>query len=171
MDSNTDLRARVREIKNLAIEFANLSSAERNNLLLSFAAALGSSKDLILESNAKDLEASKSCLPESLLARLKLDTNKLQQLRVGIEDIAKLKDPLHEIELKRVLDDGLVLEKRTVPLGLVAFVFESRPDVLPQILSLCIKSGNGLISRADTRLNRLYPQFFHFGRHLSQHFN
>ncbi|HEY9720007.1 MAG TPA: glutamate-5-semialdehyde dehydrogenase [Trichormus sp.] len=104
----------------------------------------------ILEANEIDMEYAKEMQKEgtlspALIARLRLDKSKLKGITDGINQVAELPDPVGQITLARELDKGLQLYRVTCPIGLIAVIFESRPDALPQIASLCIKSANAVI--------------------------
>ncbi|MFM7468607.1 MAG: glutamate-5-semialdehyde dehydrogenase [Vampirovibrionales bacterium] len=125
---------------------AGLSTHQKNTLLLAMAEGLRRETRRILEANTQDLqEAHTLGLTPSSLARLKLDPAKLEQLAQGIEGVAKLPDPTGKCLTHLELDEGLLLEKITCPLGVILIIFESRPDALPQILSLMLKSGNAVL--------------------------
>ena len=84
-------------------------------------------------------------MSQSMAARLKLTEAKLQTLAQGVRAIANMEEPIGQV-LKRVeLADGLNLRQESAPLGVVLIIFESRPDVLPQLISLALRSGNGLL--------------------------
>ena len=107
-------------------------------------------KEAIIAANKKDLEAGKKDLEagkieKALLKRLELNESKLEELAKGIETVASLPEPIGQLQAKKELADGLCLDKVTVPIGVLLVVFESRPDSLPQIAALSIRSGNGLL--------------------------
>ena len=105
----------------------------------------------IVSSNLIDLKRSESeGLSKSLLARLKLGETKLEGSIEGLLQVAKLPDPLGCRQMHRELDDGLILERITVPLGVVGVIFEARPDALIQIASLAIRSGNGALLKGGS---------------------
>ncbi len=127
-------------------KIASLSNETRSQALLNYADEIAKSEKEILDANAKDLEsAKKQALAQVLIDRLKLDAPKLASIITGIKQIAAMKDPIGRTDLARELDSGLQLFRITCPIGLIGVVFESRPDALPQIASLCLKSGNGVI--------------------------
>lgn len=104
----------------------------------------------LLEANKKDLEQAKTMLAEgaitdAALSRLKLDAVKIKSIADGIRQVAALEDPLGKVTLATELDQDLLLERITCPLGVLAVIFESRPDALPQIVSLAIKTGNAVL--------------------------
>ena len=123
-----------------------LSSAQRCAILEAIAAALGARQADILAANALDVAAATATgLPITTLKRLELSAEKLQTLQHGLRSIAAQKEPLGRLESKTELAAGLVLEKVTAPIGVLLVIFEARPDCLPQIAALAIRSGNGLL--------------------------
>lgn len=127
-------------------QLAVLSTQQRNEALSAIAQALSTHQDEIIAANTQDCNQAKTeGIPEALQARLKLDANKLQSAIAGVQDVAKLPDPLGATQINRELDTGLILKRLTCPLGVLGVIFEARPDALIQITSLAIKSGNGVI--------------------------
>ncbi len=132
-------------------QLARFTALQRRDALLAVASELEGSSQLIERANQVDLELAKSQLESgamnsAMFNRLKLDAEKLKELIAGIRQVADLPDPLGTSTLARELDDGLTLHRQTCPIGVVMIIFESRPDALPQIVSLLIKTGNaGLI--------------------------
>lgn len=129
---------------------AGIQAGQRDLALTAIADAIVANKKEILEANQRDLKAAQVLLAEgkisqTLLARLKLDENKLSSVVKGIHQLSKMPDPLGKIDLDRELDRDLELQRVTCPIGLIAVIFEARPDALPQIASLCLKSGNAAI--------------------------
>ncbi len=101
---------------------------------------------MIVAANEADCEvAIADHLAPSLYGRLKLDRVKLAGAIAGVRDVARLPDPVGAVQIHRELDDGLVLKRVAVPLGVLGVIFESRPDAVMQISALAIKSGNGVI--------------------------
>ncbi|XVJ52049.1 MAG: glutamate-5-semialdehyde dehydrogenase [Vampirovibrio sp.] len=122
-----------------------LSSTQKNDALDTLATLIETAKEALLEANAQDLIQNKGDLDDALYQRLKWDEGKLAQVVQGIRQLKTLEDPAGKILAVTELDEGLILTKRSVPLGLIGIVFESRPDVMPQILSLILKSGNAVV--------------------------
>lgn len=154
-----------------------LDTKARNSALMKIAEALESSKDAIFKANKEDLDnAVKAEIPAPILARLKFDESKLSSCVQGIRDLIGLEDPLNKILLKRQLDEGLVLTKITCAIGVIGVIFESRPDALVQISSLCVKSGNCAILKGGSEAahtNRiLFDTIHHAGVEagLPEHF-
>ena len=142
MDKETEFR----NVRSAAVKLASLSDEERSAMLLKMAAAFEDNKERIFRANREDIgKAEKEGISDALLHRLVLDESKLASAIEGVKSVAAQKCPVHEIKEKRLLDEGLVLEKVTFPLGVIGMVFEARPDALIQIVSLAIKSANGII--------------------------
>jgi glutamate-5-semialdehyde dehydrogenase len=134
----TDLAQQTRDA---AQSLAILSHTERQQALTAVASALRAAAPEILAANAKDCQlAQASGLASALYARLKLDASKLEAAIAGVESVAQLPDPLGAVQLHRELDEGLLLKRLTCPLGVLAVIFEARPDAVVQISALAIKS-------------------------------
>lgn len=133
---------------------------ERNDALGLVSDALEKNKDWIFSENRKDIEKWKDKLSESVLKRLLFDEKKLAGVRLGISDVVKLPDPVGKVTEKRELDEGLVLQRVTVPIGTIGMIFESRPDALVQIVALAIKSGNALILKGGKEAERTNRALF-----------
>lgn len=141
--SLTDLAQQTRQA---ARRLAVLPTAKRNDAIAAVASALEAASEDILAANAKDCQqAAADGLPKPIYNRLKLDNTKLQNTIVGVRDVGKLADPVGDIQIKRELDTGLILQRISCPIGVLGIVFEARPDAAIQIASLAIKSGNGAI--------------------------
>ena len=131
------------------------SDQERRQAVLAMADALEAEASAIVAANAADLEAAAAAdLAPSLVARLKLDANKLAGAIEGVRQVAQLPDPVGVRQMHRELDSGLVLERLSVPLGVLGVIFEARPDAVMQIASLAIRSGNGAILKGGREANR-----------------
>ncbi len=129
-----------------AIKMAALDPETKNNALAKIAEALISNKDRIIAANNKDLKRSEEeSLATPLLKRLKFDEKKVNDVVEGIKSLIGLEDPVGKTLLSTLLDDGLELYRVTCPLGVVGIIFESRPDALVQISTLCLKSGNSVL--------------------------
>ncbi|MBQ7126982.1 glutamate-5-semialdehyde dehydrogenase [bacterium] len=131
-------------------KMANISSRIKNTALLKVAEFLDANSEKIFEANLKDLKLAEEMLKEgritqSAFNRLKLDKNKLRDMLQGIVDISELEDPVGKILMQRSLDTGLILTKKTCPIGVLGVIFEARPDVIAQISALAIKSANAVI--------------------------
>ena len=136
--------------KKASVKAQGLSGIIKDKGLIAVADALDKNKNKIFEANKKDLEFAKELvengeLTKSTYNRLKLDENKMRDMIQGIRDISKLDDPVNKVLLKRELDDGLILQKVSCPIGVLGIIFEARPDVISQISALAIKSSNAVI--------------------------
>ena len=129
-----------------SIKMAALDTQTKNNALAKIAEALLINKDKIIAANNIDLKRSEEeNLASPLLKRLKFDENKINDVVEGIKSLIGLEDPAGKTLLSTLLDDGLELYKVTCPLGVIGIIFESRPDALVQISTLCLKSGNSVL--------------------------
>ena len=148
-----DYRETARKVKEASIILGALDEETRNRALAAIADALTAEKEKIFEANRKDLEEGAS-LPGPILGRLKFDDHKLQDVAAGIRGMISLEDPVGKILFRRELDQDLVLTRVTCPIGVIGVIFESRPDALVQISSLCVKSGNGAILKGGSEARR-----------------
>ena len=120
---------------------------EKNALILSMAEALEADIPYILEQNKSDIEKSRGVVSDVMLDRLFLDEKRICAMASGMREIAKLESTVGEDISETVRPNGLVIKKRRVPLGLVAIIYESRPNVTSDAACLAIKSGNSCILR------------------------
>ncbi len=154
-EPSPELLQRAAGVRRSAMALGQWSDAERRAAVLAMASALESERHLILAANQADMEAAASDgLAPALMARLKLDGAKLDAAIAGVRQVAALDDPLGRRQLHTELDQGLVLERLTVPLGVVGVIFEARPDAAIQIASLAIRSGNGAILKGGREASR-----------------
>ncbi len=150
-EPSLDLLERAEAVKVASISLGQTSCSQRQSALEGMANALRNRFADIVSANLIDLKRSESeGLSKSLLARLKLGETKLEGSIEGLLQVAKLPDPLGSRQMHRELDDGLILERITVPLGVVGVIFEARPDALIQIASLAIRSGNGALLKGGS---------------------
>lgn len=129
---------------------ARLSNDQRNEILMAAAKAIESGAQRILDANEHDCCAAETLVASgkmsaAMFARLGVTAKGIEEMAARVRDVARLPDPLGRKLATTELDDKLVLHKETCPLGVVGIVFESRPDVVPQVASLALKSGNALI--------------------------
>jgi len=126
--------------------FLKLStSVDRTAILNDVGAALGKNAKAIFAANERDLSEAKGSLAEPLYKRLILNESKLRDVVDGITQIAKMEDPVGKVIEETELDEGLILRKVRTSIGVIAAIFESRPDVVPQIAALAIRSGNAVL--------------------------
>lgn len=147
------------------IELMGLGADKKNEALKNVAQNIEANKEKIYEANKKDLEYAAALVEEGKLTkatfgRLKLDENKMRDMIQGIYDVIKLEDPANKILWTRELDEGLILKKVTTPIGVLGIIFEARPDVIAQISSLAIKSGNAVILKGGSEANNTNSAIF-----------
>ena len=141
----TSVRDRAVEARRASRILAAAPAEVRNSALEALAAGLERRASEVLEANRSDLEQAADALTPVTQQRLQLDPGKLAGMVAGIRTVASLPDPLGRVRLRRRLAEGLVLTQVTCPLGVLAIVFEARPDAATQISSLALKSGNALL--------------------------
>ena len=132
--------------KKASLKLSNTSNNDRNRALILISKAITKNMKKILEANKKDLlVAKKNNLATNLIDRMALDENRVRSLSKDIENISKLNDPLGKKLRENIRPNGLKISKVSVPLGVIAVIFESRPNVASDVAGLCIKSGNSVI--------------------------
>ncbi|TWU72523.1 hypothetical protein ED733_003327 [Metarhizium rileyi] len=149
--TNATPEAAAKEAKQASFALASLPASARNAALDAIHAALSASKDEILAANARDLElanraAADGSLSEALVSRLDLGKKgKWEDMLRGILDVRDLEDPVGKLQLRTKLDDDFILERVSCPIGVILIIFEARPEVIANIASLAVKSGNAAI--------------------------
>ena len=127
---------------------AKLTALDKNNILLKIASLLRSSKEAIKSGNVKDIDSAKAeGLSAAMIDRLFLDDKRIDAIASSVEEIAAYEDCVGRIENMKVRPSGIRVGQMRIPIGVVAVIFESRPNVTIDIASLCIKSGNACILR------------------------
>jgi glutamate-5-semialdehyde dehydrogenase len=149
----------AREARAASHVLSTLPTAVKDDAVEWIAVALERHFASILAANAEDVARGKEMvargeMTESLYQRLVLNKDKLKDMIAGVRAVKKLEDPAGRVIDRTVLDDGLVLDKVTCPLGLLAIIFEARPDAITQISALAIKSGNGVILKGGAEVER-----------------
>lgn len=138
-----DIKAEAAKMKLAAPELAAASIEKRNKALDLIAKALEENKEEVFAANKIDLEnADKNNIAAAIKKRLKYDEVKMRDSIAGLKQLEGLVDPVGKVLLSRELDEGLVLQRISVPIGVIGVIFEARPDAMVQVASLCIKSGN-----------------------------
>ena len=137
--------------KRAARELATVSSSVKDDALEAIAAALLERADEILEANARDVELGREAqLSDALLDRLTLTDRRIAEMAAGVRKIAALPDPVGEVIDGSTLPNGLALRRVRVPLGVIAVVYEARPNVTIDAAALCLKSGNAVVLRGSS---------------------
>lgn len=139
-----ELLAAARAAKN---EVGQLSTQRKNEALLAMADALEAEQAAILVANAQDLEAAQGHIGDVMLDRLRLTPARVAAMAQGIRDVAKLPDPVGRVLEETVRPNGLKIQKVSVPMGVIAIIYESRPNVTSDAAALALKSGNVCILR------------------------
>lgn len=137
----------LKQAKAAKSELAKLSSEDKNNALLAMADALRENCAAILEENKKDVEAARGKITDVMIDRLSLDEGRIKGMADGIRDVVKLPDPVGRVLSRVELSNGLIVEKTAVPMGVVAIIYESRPNVSSDAAALALKSGNVCVLR------------------------
>lgn len=146
-----DMLQSAARAKNASIALASTTSEQKNLALKKVADYLLNNSELIIKANKEDIQRSKNeNLPETLINRLKFDNKKIHDAVDGINSLIKLEDPIGKRLMATELDEGLNLYKISCPIGVIGIIFESRPDALVQISTLCLKSGNAVLLKGGS---------------------
>lgn len=151
MDIKHYMQALGQQARSASRYLTRASTAQKNTALNAIAAAIRRERDALLAANQKDLEAAKaSGLDTALLDRLTLSVAGVEQMAEGVEQIAKLPDPIGEMSDIKFLPSGIQVGKMRVPLGVIGIIYEARPNVTADAAALCLKSGNAAILRGGS---------------------
>jgi glutamate-5-semialdehyde dehydrogenase len=156
---SSEVRAIAERAKRASRALAGLNEAEKNQALGAMANALEKNSAELFEANRQDLEIADEMraageVSSSTYKRLKLNETKLAEMARSIRSVETLADPVGRTLERTQLDDGLILEKVSCPLGVLAIIFEARPDAVTQIASLALKSGNAVIMKPGKEVER-----------------
>jgi glutamate-5-semialdehyde dehydrogenase len=147
----TDIRELALQCRAAAAHVAALPTSEKNALLLAMAAALESDEGSILEANARDLAmAHEKGISGAMFDRLKLDPAGLSGIANALREVAALPDPVGLVTRDDVRPNGINVQRVRIPLGVIAMIYEARPNVTADAAALCIKAGNGVILRGGS---------------------
>ena len=140
-----------KKAKKASVGLAKLSTEVKNKALYDMAEALEKNIEVILEANRKDVENAKSRgVKEALIDRLVLNKSRIGKMADCLREVASLRDPVGEIVRTWTRPNGLIIGQLRVPLGVVAVIYESRPDVTSDASGICLKSGNAIILRGGS---------------------
>ena len=128
-------------------EVSRLTADQKNAALEAMAAALEAQEEAILAANALDLEAARGTVSDVMLDRLALSSARIAGMAQGIRDVVKLPDPTGRLLEEHIRSDGLLIQKISVPMGVIAIIYESRPNVTSDAAALALKSGNVCVLR------------------------
>ena len=125
----------------------NFTSEEKDNLLMKIAEKINLDKELILSANKKDISIASESIDKAMLDRLTLNPDRVESIIKSINDIVLLEDPINKIINKNKRPNGMLVERVSVPLGVIGIIYESRPNVTIDASVLCLKAGNSVILR------------------------
>lgn len=146
-----EIRSAALACRDAAATLAQLDTDARNALLRAMADALDTQAEAILAANARDIEAAQSRgTSGALLDRLRLDANRLAGVSAAVREVADLPDPVGQVTRDDVRPNGIRVRKVRVPLGVIAMIYEARPNVTADAAALCIKAGNGVVLRGGS---------------------
>lgn len=147
----SDIEQQARACRAAATMVAGLDTAQRGALLLAMAAALESNAGQILAGNARDLAAARAKgIGNAMLDRLMLDPSRLFGMAEAVREVAGLPDPVGQVTRDDVRPNGIRVQKVRVPLGVIAMIYEARPNVTAEAAALCLRAGNGVILRGGS---------------------
>ena len=141
-----EMRELAEKAREAARALATVPTEKKNAALRRMAASLRERAAELVEANRKDLAAG-DALSSAMKDRLKLDKKRVGKMAVGLEQVAELPDPVGEVLRETTRPNGLRIRKVRVPIGVIAIIYESRPNVTADAASLCLKSGNATILR------------------------
>ncbi len=146
-----DMKVLGRGAREGAVFLSDASAADKNRALEAISRALLDEQEMILAANAEDIKnAAAKGLSESMIDRLTLDGKRLESIAAAVLKVRDLPDPIGEVLDERRLENGLMLKKVRVPLGVVGIIYESRPNVTVDAAALCVKSGNAAFLRGGS---------------------
>ncbi len=146
-----DLQNQLAALKKATRLHGTSSDKAKNEVLKKLALELNLHSSELLKNNKLDIEASfSSGAPSAFLDRLTLTPDRINNMALSLETVAGLSDPVNELIEKKILENGLILQKIRAPLGLILMIFESRPNVILEAFSLAFKSGNGILLRGGS---------------------
>lgn len=145
------VRTLAERARDAAQAIAALDATQRRHLIEMMANTVEADRDAILSANASDLERARAAgTGGALLDRLKLDAGRLANIVAALREIALLPDPVGQVTRRETRPNGLVVERVRVPLGLIAMIYEARPNVTADAAALCLKAGNAVILRGGS---------------------
>ena len=136
------------------MEIARLTTKQKNDALMAMAQALVDHAEAILSANAQDMEAAKGTVSDVMLDRLQLTQARINAMAEGIRQVASLPDPVGKVLEECTRSDGLIIQKTSVPIGVIAIIYESRPNVTSDAAALTLKSGNVCVLRGGKEAYR-----------------
>lgn len=150
----SDSLAHIRAARRSVPAMASLSAEAKDRALEAMASALDARRTEVLAANAEDVLEYEGRIPLQMLKRLRVDGAKIDEMVASIRSVGSLPDPVGETLSALEMDEGLRVYKVRCPIGLIGIVFEARPDVVPQVMSLCLKSGNAVALKGGSEAKR-----------------
>ena len=147
----TDIKTLALQCRDAATAIASLPTQAKNALLRAMADALLADEAVILAANARDIEAAAAKgIGSAMLDRLRLDTARLQGIAAAVREVAELPDPVGQVTRAYDRPNGIHVERVRVPLGVIAMIYEARPNVTADAAALCLKAGNAVVLRGGS---------------------
>ena len=141
----------AKQAKAASRQLAPISSAEKNHALHLMADQLEAQNDYLIAENKKDLDAAERAgISEAIVDRIALDASRVRGMAKGLREVAALPDPVREVVKMWRRPNGLQVGKMRIPLGVIAIIYEARPNVTADAAALCLKSGNAVILRGGS---------------------
>ncbi|MCX8117401.1 MAG: glutamate-5-semialdehyde dehydrogenase [Desulfobacterota bacterium] len=162
MELRAEVKAMARRAKEASRHLAKASSETKNKALYEIVEALEQNEAFLIEENRKDLaEAERLGLSSAMIDRLRLTSSVVRSMNKGLQEVARLPDPVGEIIRMWRRPNGLVVGRMRIPLGVVGIIYESRPNVTVDAAGLCLKSGNAVILRGGSEAFHSNQAFVH----------
>ena len=147
----TDIRTVALACRDAATTIAGLSATQKHDLLIAMAERIDAHVTLILAANALDMaQAAHRGIGEAMLDRLRLDAGRIAGISRSLREVADLADPVGQVTHRETRPNGVMVERVRVPLGVIAMIYEARPNVTVDAAALCLKAGNGVILRGGS---------------------
>ena len=164
MSKNSFMETIGEKAKFASLNLSRLNISKKNSVLKQFSHYLKANEQSILNANKKDITNAKSKkIKDSMIARLKLSSKKISQIRSSIDQIVKFKDPTGKTLSSWKRPNGLIIKKVSIPIGVIGIIYESRPNVTSDVSALCFKTGNVVILRGGSEAfnsNKILAKLF-----------
>ena len=164
MSKNSFMEKIGKKAKFASLNLSRININKKNSVLKQFGKYLETNKQSILNANKKDISNAKSKkIKDSMIDRLKLNNEKISQIKSSIDKIVKFKDPTGKTLSSWKRPNGLIIKKVSIPIGVIGVIYESRPNVTSDVSALCFKSGNVVILRGGSEAfhsNKIFAKLF-----------